>query len=172
MTIQRTTEDIAKRAVALCIVAMYADDLRRYSSIKKSRMFIAVVCESFTAADFFSSSERAFIVNDSPDSATIVSFVWMYECLNALMFALGYTDTLGALDSFCDIDRCITIVNEKRSFETFLEEAQPRDPAEIAAATEEYEQIREHGEGNQEIVAARLRALNWLVGVEETEEIW
>ena len=172
MTVQRTAEDIAKRAVALCIVAMYADDLRRNSSIRKSRMFISVVCESFSATEFFSPSEHTFIINDNPDSATIVSFVWMYECLNALMFALGYTDSLGELDNFCDIDRCITVINEKRNFEAFLEGAEPRDLEEIAAAAADYERFRENGEGNPNIVSARLRALNWLIGSEETEEVW
>ena len=172
MTMTRTMEDVAKRAVALCLVAMYADDLRQHSSLKKSRMFIAVVSEMFSATEFLSPSEKAFIMNDSPDSNTVIGFVWMYECLNIMMYALSYHDHPGEPESFCDIDALITIINQKHSFETFLADAKLRSPDEIEAMAEQYAHLTEKVEGNPEIVTARRRALNWLTGVEEIENIW
>ncbi|MFZ5985878.1 MAG: DUF4272 domain-containing protein [Bacillota bacterium] len=177
----RSKEEIVKRAVALCIVALYAGGLADGVDIKENGEFIEGLIEQYGAEEFFTQKEKIFIKNHSPNSVDIVQFAWMYECYWVLLWALGYVDELGFPENICDVKRAVSYLKNAGDYETFFSYAVVRKKEEIldqadliyrydwACVDARINNRPVPGGLNDEVVVERHRALNWLVNYLESE---
>jgi hypothetical protein len=163
----RSEEDIAKRAVALQMVAVKAEGLEKE--------ILQKIINDFKASDFFTEKEKGFIENENPTEQERANFGWQYECYWVMLWALGYIENLDYPDHICDVPKAVGILKEAGSFENFLKKATLKKSEKILDEADliyRYDwacvNARIKGEeapGNLDsgVVVERHRALNWLI---------
>jgi hypothetical protein len=60
----------------------------------------------------FSPSELSFVEDPAPDHHTATQFVWRYEALWVLLWALGHIDDLSWPEGICDVPRACAVVRD------------------------------------------------------------
>lgn len=163
----RSAEDIAKRAIGLCAVALRGDGLNQREII-----------DLLDGKDVWASvtpEEKQFLLKKRPARQEMTNFKWRYESLWVLLWALGYSNELGAPTSVCDVQRAVEMVLDIPS-EDFIQRAKCRPIPEILDQTDliyRYDwavvDARMKGENppgnlNPGVVYERHYALNWLIG--------
>ncbi len=164
---KRTKEEIAHRAIALCLVAVKGEGLEHEK--------IQELVKRYDALSFFTPAERKFIEDPSPDQPERVQFSWRYEGLWTLLWALGYANSLDYPDAVCDVPKAVGFLRGKKTDE-FVASAKLRD---LSAILNEADLIYRY---HWAVVNARLKkqdapagldagvvlerhhALNWLIG--------
>ena len=162
----RTKEEVAERAICLALVAAYAEGLEKSILEEKA--------EEFKVQDAFTDDEKAFFAMEEIDDLTKAKFLWRYESLWVLLWALSYVETLEFPTEICDVPFAVQTV-VKRGREKFISDAKLRSKAEILdeadliyrlhwATTE----TRIHGDEmpadlDGDTVFERHYALNWLI---------
>ncbi len=164
---RRTTEQVATRALALCIVAVKGEGLDQEAI---EQLIIEYKLESA-----FTPREREFIENPNPTQHDRVQFAWRYECYWVMLWALGFVDTLERPDKICDVRRAVGVLVE-HGRDGFLEKAALRSQREILDATDliyrYHWAVVDARINNREapagldggVVMERHHALNWLIG--------
>ncbi|MFS0837412.1 DUF4272 domain-containing protein [Paenibacillus sp. 1P03SA] len=177
----RTKEEIAARAAALCMIAMYGADVAEGSDIKEAKEYIEDVIELYGVSPFLTEKERAFLESGTPDPTDAIQFAWMYECYWVLLWSLGYVEELGYPGSVCDVQEAVDALRLAGDFDTFYEQANVRPKEDIL---EEADRIYRYDwacvdaringrpapaglDGG--VVVERHRALNWLVRYMDAE---
>lgn len=163
----RTVEEIAQRAVAICIAAVKGEGLEQ----KEVDSLVA----KYGAQKFFSPEEAAFIKELAPTEADRIKFSWRYECLWVCLWSLGYVEKLERPEDVCDVGKAVAFLF-KRDSEQFVKDARLRPIQEILDQSDLI--YRYHWA----VVSARLKSqeapagleggvvqerhyiLNWLVG--------
>jgi hypothetical protein len=166
----RSLDEIAWRAMALCIVAVKGEGLEQERVLE--------IIEQYKLEHAFTPKEREFIYNDSASEQDRVQFSWQYECYWVLLWALNYVEELSRPDQICDVPQSVqTMIN--RTAEEFIQEANLRDKSEILDAADliyRYDWACVDARVNGRIipqwlecgvVLERHRTLNWLVGYNE-----
>ena len=168
----RTAEEIASRAACLLAVAVHAEAFD--NEITNS------IVSQYDAQEYLTPKERAFIAlkekpKDPEGEQTCREFIWRYEALWVLLWALGYIPELTRPEYFCDVPMSIQVV-KKRNLESLLEDARLRTIDEVL---DEADLIyRYHwalvdarvcgyeppDQLNGPVVFERHYALNWLIG--------
>ncbi len=158
--------DAAARALAIWATAVRAEGLER----ERVLQFV----EEAELEDVLSPEERAFLDNPAPSQDDRNKFAWRYECLWALLWALGYVEELDFPVSPCDVRRATAMVSS-RPPRDFVENAKLRDVAEILDACDltycchwtglesQVQVVPPAGRIKPEVAVERLRAFNWLV---------
>ncbi|MCE5168867.1 DUF4272 domain-containing protein [Paenibacillus profundus] len=171
----RPKEEIVQRAIALCMIAMYAGGLAEESDLAREREFIHMIMEQYGAESFFTENERDFLTDDNPDRTDMIQFAWMYECCWVLLWALGYVEQLDFPGDICDVQSAIDVLRNAGDYDTFYNNAVVRTKAEILEQTDRIyrydwacvnERINNRpipGGLNDEVVVERHRAFNWLI---------
>jgi hypothetical protein len=90
---RRSTEEVARRAVALAIVAARAEGV--------DPLQVARVRREFGADAYFSPEERQFMASDSPSEQDRTKFVWRYESACVMLWTLGFVERLERPDHPC-----------------------------------------------------------------------
>ena len=54
--------------------------------------------------------EQAFLLNPTPPEPERIQFLWHYECLWVLLWALGHVDSLGMPSKVCDVRQAVKLV--------------------------------------------------------------
>ncbi len=169
---RRTTEQVATRAMALCVVAVKGEGLEQE--------IIDQLVEDYQLASAFTPNEKAFIENPEPSEHDRIQFAWRYECYWVMLWALGYVDTLERPDAVCDVTLAISFLRDNGR-EGFLKQASLRSQAEILDATDLIYRYhwavvdarindREAPAGlDGGVVMERHHALNWLMGYMDQE---
>jgi len=164
---RRATEEVAIRAMALCIVAVKGEGLEQG--------IVDTLVRDFELTNALTPKEKAFIKNPNPTELHRVQFAWRYECYWVLLWALGFIDSLGAPDTICDVPKAVGILHKQRR-EGFLEHAKLRPQKEILDAADliyRYHwavvDARVNGRDpphavDGDVVMERHYALNWLIG--------
>lgn len=164
----RHVEEIAWRAIALCIVAVKGEGLEQDEVLK----FI----EEYKAEDSFTPKEKEFIYNENPSEKEFVRFSWRYECLWVLLWALSYIEEMERPDHICDVPQSVRIIVESQNAETFIKNAKLQNIGEILDAVDliyryDWACVDARIKGNPApaglesgVVMERHHALNWLVG--------
>ena len=174
-TILRSRDDIAKRAIALLIVAVYAECIGADMNFMESQALQNNLKNRFEAHQFFTAKETFFLLADSPDKHIAIQFSWQYECLNVMLWALGFIDNLTFPDDICDVPKIAGILNRYETFDSFLSASAMRDKEEILdeadliyrynwACVDARINARDMDSLNSGVVLERHRALNWLIG--------
>ena len=101
----RTPYEIAARAVALMLVAVFSEAmLAKKMSQKEALEFIQKRINEFGADDFFSLKEWNYLHNEDPKESEKISYSWQYENLYVMEWALGLIDgPLDFPDHFCAV---------------------------------------------------------------------
>jgi hypothetical protein len=163
----RTKEQVVQRAIAVCLTAIKAERM----DMEK----IADLVKYYKAKKFLTPEETEFIENAASSNEEQNRYLWRYEGLAVLMWALGYTDSLGRPDTAVEVKQIVGPLSQ-RTLEQFTADAKLRSPAEILDETDlifRYQwavnDARKHGKSapaglDRGIVQQRLDMLNWLVG--------
>ena len=169
---RRITEQVATRAMALCIVAVKGEGLEQE--------IIDRLMEKYELASELTPKETAFINNPKPTQHDRIQFVWRYECYWVMLWALGYIDKLERPDKICDVNRAVSFLRENGR-DGFLKQAKLRPQGELLDAADVI--LRYHWAvvdariNNREspagldggVVMERHHALNWLIGYMDQE---
>lgn len=165
----RTKEQIAQRAIAVCLTAFKAermDDDKIEGLVKSYKI---------DKKKLFTPDEKEFIETAAPTNEARNRYLWRYENLVVLMWALGYSDALERPDSSLDVAKTVSYLSGK-TYEQFLTEAHVRSVSEILDEADliyRYQwainDARKRGRSapsglDRGIVQQRQDALNWLLG--------
>jgi hypothetical protein len=169
---RRTTEEVAIRAMALCVVATKADGMDQKQ--------VDELIERFQLASAFTPDESAFIKDLNPNDHDRSQFVWRYECYSVLLWSLGYIDKLERPDKACDLETAIKILNGG-SRDDFIKKAKLRPQQEILDAADliyryHWAVVDAQVKGQDapaklsgDVVVERHYVLNWLIGYMDQE---
>ena len=177
----RTPYEIAARAVALLLVAVFSEAmLAKKMSQKEALNFIQKRIDEFQAKDFFSPKEWNYLHNEDPKESEKISFSWQYENLYVMEWALGLTEgSLEFPDHFCDIAKAAQVLTSFHSMREILDAAEPKKPEELldacdmifclewACSDTRMRDLPAPAGMDGGVVFERHKALNWLVGAGE-----
>lgn len=164
---RRTTDEVAIRAMALCIVAAKGEGLEQE--------VVNHLVEDFQLANAFTPKEKTFIADPNPDQFTKTQFVWRYEDYWVLLWALGFVDKLERPGQICDVKSAVSFLRDNGR-EGFLKKAELRPQGEILDAADliyryhwaivdariNKREAPEKLDGG--VVMERHYVLNWLMG--------
>jgi hypothetical protein len=169
---RRTSEQVATRAMALCVVAVKGEGLEQE--------IIDQLIEEYKLAPAFTPKEMEFIKNPNPTQHDRIQFAWRYECYWVMLWALAFIDKLERPDKICDVGLAVSFLRENGR-DGFLTKAKLRSQAEILDAADliyRYHwavvDARVHDRDapaglDSGIVMERHHALNWLMGYMDQE---
>ncbi|MFB9244830.1 DUF4272 domain-containing protein [Massilia antarctica] len=160
----RDRDEVIGRARALLLVALRAE-----SVAAGDPMPVATLLDKMPLADdSLSPAERAFLALEAPSEQECAQFLWRYESLYVLQWALGMVDELPYPDAPCDTPAAVARQIEMRGPEL-------RGADEIVDALDRtyrlhwhIRQIRLKKTGAEfgadaDVVMERHHALNWLI---------
>lgn len=131
----RTKEEIAQRALALLVVAVYSECLLgNQMSVEAANDYVKNIIEKFgITKEFFSPKEYEYLQNPNPEEKEKVGFSWQYENLFVCEWALGLME-LDFPDHICDVAGCVKRILEFDNFDDFLIGCNRRTDAELLDA--------------------------------------
>lgn len=162
----RAKEEIVRRAICLCLMAILGESGNHDTFQRVTRIY--GIEEDFTPG------ERAYAAYPNPDEHMRAQFTWRYESYWVLLWALGFVDTLDRPDHIVDVVRAVTILKD-HTHDDFMRQAQVRPIAEILDQLDliyRYHWAVVEARGKQGpppahlepgVVYERHYALNWLV---------
>lgn len=177
----RTKEEVVKRAVALCIVALKGECQLSGEDINVEKEIISTVISIFNAQDYFSPDEIEFLNNDNPKEEDSIQFTWRYECLWTLLWALGFIEKLEYPDKICDVAKSVSILKNFEDFNEFLNKSNLRSKGAILDEADliyryDWAGVDARIKGKQApseldsgIVVERHKTLNWLINYMDNE---
>jgi hypothetical protein len=161
----RSKEEIARRCLAayVCAAKGEAGD---YETGRK-------LTDWFKIRDDFSPMESDFMLHQNPSEQEKVDFTWRHECVHVFLWSLGYIDELKPPHENADVDAASQIMRDAGT-QAFIAKANPRPLDEILDANDYYYRLHwavvelrlkglQSPVANEEIIAERHRALNWLI---------
>jgi hypothetical protein len=163
----RTKEEVAHRAIALCLVMMKGGGMAQ-DKIEK-------LVARYGAATYFSPAEKKFIDDHAPSENMLNECSWRCESYWVMLWALGYVDTLNYPNLGCSIREAEKFL-QRVTAEEFLANAKLRPPSEILDQADliyRYHWALVDARLNKknppaglvvDIVMERHRSLNWLIG--------
>lgn len=169
---RRTTEEVALRAMALCIVAVKGEGLEQE--------IVDKLVQNYELSSAFTPKEKEFISNPEPTKHERVQFAWRYECYWVMLWALGYVENLERPDKICDVKRAVSFLRDLGR-KGFLQKAKLRPQSEILDAADLIYRYHwavvdarvNHCESPAQldggVVMERHHALNWLIGYMDQE---
>ncbi len=171
----RSVEEVAARAIALCIAAVKGESDGAGEDPAETSDLIARITNQYGADVFFTQSERAYLNEPAPERSQIAAFSWGYESYWVMLWALGFIEKLERPDRICDVGHSVSVLQRHEDFEAFLRASRMRSKQEIM---DEADLIYRYDWAcvdarikNQEAPAAleagvvyeRHRSLNWLI---------
>ncbi len=171
-SIRRTSEQVATRAMALCIVAVKGEGLEQE--------VVDQLIDKYEVASAFTPKEREFIKNPNPTQHDRVQFAWRYECYWVMLWALGFIDGLERPDKICDVTLAVSFLRENGRA-GFIKNANLRPQGEILDAADliyrYHWAVVDARVNNRQapagldsgVVMERHHALNWLIGYMDQE---
>ncbi|ASP33606.1 DUF4272 domain-containing protein [Labrenzia sp. VG12] len=94
-SLRRTEEEVVRRTLALAIVAVKAES----DDYSLGQELIA----QFGAEGYFTPHEEAFMKDRAPTEHERIQFVWCYEAVHVLLWAMGIYDEIGSLGVITDV---------------------------------------------------------------------
>lgn len=163
----RSKEEIAHRAIAVCITAVKGEGLDQTT--------VDGLVKKFGADKFFSPKEAAFVKNPKPSQQDRIQFSWRYECLWVLLWSLGYVEPLVPPVGVCDVPKAVSFLRNRDAAQ-FIKDAKLRPLSEIldqadliyryhwAVVDARLKKRETPGKLDGGVVQERHYVLNWLIG--------
>ena len=160
----RTRDEAIERARALLLVALRADSVTSGQAVPVD----ALLSKMPLADDALSPFEQAFLQLETPAAQDCAPFIWRYESLYLLEWALGLVDQLPYPDAPTDSAATVATLIDMRG-------PQLRGASEILDALDLHYRLHWHIRQSRlkqgvevagldaDVVSERHRALNWLV---------
>lgn len=126
----RSVEEVAQRTLGILLTSVFAE-LVSSRGVEAARASIADLLERYSARDFLSPGERAFISGPAPDEQSLADFTWRYECAWVGLWALGFVDTLAYPGAVCDVGGMAAMVRDCGDYPGFLRSCRLRAPSRI-----------------------------------------
>ena len=157
-------DDIIGRARALLLISLRAESVASGEPMSAETLLSKMPL----ADDYLSPEERAFLEKEAPSQEECAQFIWRYESLHVLEWALGLVDTLGFPAEPCDTASTVAKMIEMRG-------PVVRADAEILDALDLTYRVHWHIRQQRlkkrtatpgvdvDVVMERHHALNWLV---------
>jgi len=170
---RRTTEEVARRAMSLLVVAVKGEGLEQE--------VVERLVKDYGLAPHLSPAEAKFVGDHDPSHRQRVQFSWRYEAAWTLLWALGYVQELGKPGATCDVPRAVGFLKD-RGAKRFVAEARLRPQAELLdqadriyrydwAVVDARVNGREPPAGlHPGVTVERHHALNWVIGY--MDEAW
>ena len=172
----RAPEDVLRRMLALFVVAIRAESLTGDTPIAA-----ADLQQRFPPAFAgLSDAERAFLAQETPAQQEITQYLWRYEAILVLQWALGLQDALAFADAICDVS-AISRTAIERGTEGLRKQPAMRPAAEILDALDLHYRLhwatrqallKKYAAPaglNDGVLQERHHALNWLVRFEDRD---
>jgi hypothetical protein len=173
----RPAEEVARRALALFVVAVRAESLAHGPEpipLSELRDRLPVAFEALSRA------EHAFLYQEAPERQAIANALWRYEALFLLQWALGWAEELPLPTAICDVPRTARRVVGARA-EELVAAARLRPVADLLDALDLHlrlhwaaRQARLDGKAaptglDEGVIQERRQALNWLVRYQDAD---
>lgn len=170
----RTSDEVLGRAQALAAVAIRAESLSNSPPPILVKDLKRLLPLGFPA---LSPNEAEFLDAEQPDPQEVTNFVWRYESLQALVWALSLQPELQFPKEMCDVEALLQLFKQPKA--KLKKDAKLRPAAEILDAVDLHYRlhwlVRESQLQDQEppldlegsVVYERHYALNWLTRYEE-----
>lgn len=126
----RSVEEVARRTLGILLTSVFAE-LVSSRGVEAARASIADLLERYSARDFLSPGERAFISGPAPEGKSLADFTWRYECAWVGLWALGFVDTLAYPGAVCDVGGMAAMVRDCGDYPGFLRSCRLRAPSRI-----------------------------------------
>lgn len=128
----RTLREVCGRASALLVVALYSEcRLGDKMSHEEAREFIKPIIEAYGAEEFFSPDEQDYLHDPDNSQEQQVQFVWQYENLWVVEWALGLNDDLFWPNRICDVPGSVRLMQEYPDMNALLSAARLRSRKEL-----------------------------------------
>lgn len=176
----RTAEEVCARAAALLIVSLYSEcRIGDHLSYEEAREFVDPIIESYKAETYFSPKEKEYLDNPDSTEQEQIQFVWQYENLWVMEWALGLTDDLFWPDHICDVPGSVRLMKSCPTIDALQAAAKLRprrellDQADLVYrlhwACDDARVMGMPAPRNLEdgVIMERHRALFWLAGCDE-----
>lgn len=164
---RRERDQVVRRTIALTIVAVRGET-RDYDLGQR-------LLDQFGAHDFLTPAEAAFMADRDPTDQDHINFIWRYEGVHVMLWALGIFEDLGRPDGIADVPRIAETLRELGT-EGLMRDARLRPQSEILDAADliyRYHWATTDARINgrpapagldPSVVYERHYALNWLIG--------
>lgn len=177
----RNFEDIGKRAVALAVVALRAECRLTGIPVEEEKELIANIIEIYNGNGFFSLEEKSYMENSEPSEQDSIQFIWRYEAMWIMLWALGYVEKLEYPNKICDVIHGANIINMSMNLDEFVNRGNKKSKEEIL---DEADLIYRYnwacvdarinrrvipGGMDDGVVQERHKALNWLINYMEAD---
>ncbi len=183
MTTQRTTVEIAGRAIALLADAVCGESLCGGDSYQGAMQYYNMLSDRFGVITYYlSAREKEFFENEQSTPDVREQMSWRYECCAVMLWALGYID-LPYPSSICDVKQITQIILGQQNFSALIQNSRPLpfdtllDQADLtlrynwACITARANFAEEMpAKLDDEVVMERMEALDWLVGNHDAAE--
>lgn len=126
----RSVEEVAQRTLGILLTSVFAE-LVSSRGVEAARASIADLLEQYSARDFLSPGERAFISGPAPEGKSLADFIRRYECAWVGLWALGFVDTLAYPRAVCDVGGMAAMVRDCGDYPGFLRSCRLRAPSRI-----------------------------------------
>ncbi|HEY0487957.1 MAG TPA: DUF4272 domain-containing protein [Telluria sp.] len=157
-------DDIIGRARALLVTALRAESVASGEPMSTD----ALLSKMPLADDYLSAEERAFLALDTPSQQECAQFMWRYESLYLLEWALGMVDELPFPAESCDTASTVAKLIEMRGPAVRAESA-ILDALDLTYRLHWHirqQRLKKRGDTpgvDADVVMERHHALNWLV---------
>jgi hypothetical protein len=172
----REPADIARRVLGLYVTALRAESISNNQEIpvENIKMRLPVSFTTLTPA------EKAFLNTPSPDEQDITNFLWGFEALLVLLWAIKLVPGMPPPRDICNVPALGSIILENDEKE-LIERAALRPASEILDALDLHFRIHwivrearlnaqiSTADFDASVVQERHRALNWLVRFENAD---
>lgn len=172
----RAPEDILRRMLALFVVAIRAESLagQHPIAVDDLRKRFPPAFAGLTDA------ERDFLAKDAPTGQEVNQFLWRYEAILVLQWALGLQEALPFPDAICDVAAISSTVIE-RGTEGLRKQPVARAPGDVLDALDLHYRLHWASRQallkktpvpaglNDSVLQERHHALNWLVRFEDRD---
>lgn len=168
----REPSEVHQRCIGLAAVAIRAETALSSPPLLQAQELYDLVPGSESA---LTPAELAFVETTSPSQHDATQFLWRYEGLNALLWALGLTEELSFPHGICDVSGCVRALKGSTAPQSLRPTAQILDALDLHyrlhwATTEA--RVRGtplHADLDAGVVFERHYALNWLVRFQDAE---
>ncbi len=169
----RTLLDAAQRAFCLMAVAVKAEVCNE-GDVVQFHPTLQDIIATYRIEEALTPRELAFVNDLAPDQHTAVQFLWRYEGLWTLLWALGFVDELDYPAAICDVPHAASTLRDLGR-DGFMAAAQMRSTDELLDATDFIYRlhwaVRNAQLGQSEpvpgvepgVVMERHHTLNWLI---------
>jgi hypothetical protein len=177
----RDADEVARRMLALFLVAVRAESLNSEDSLSADELRET----SLLGFDALTPNEREFMENVTPDETTVIQFVWRYEALFVLQWALGLIDKLPFPTQICNVPQVAGLALKNNSAQR-VKKSKLRPTEEILDALDLHFRLHwaarnaKHNDAAAQkkldaaglepgVIQERHYALNWLVRFEDKD---